>query len=117
MPPEDRKVQLESGKVLIMRPVENDPPSVYVNNAVFDMTQWDITIDLSELRGAKPGETPDTAVALINQKVRLIMTVPYAKVFSETLIKHLAKHQQIEKKQPSEGELPLSQNTESTEAN
>jgi hypothetical protein len=117
MPSEERKVQLVNGKVLIMRPVEDDPPSIYVNNAVFEMTQWDIAIDLSELRGAKPGETPDIAVALINQKVRLIMTVPYAKVFSEALITHLAKYEQIEKNQPPEGELPPSQNTEPTEAN
>jgi len=102
MLPEDRKVQFGDGKAVTMRTVEDVPPSIYVNNAIFDMTQWDINIDLSELRRAIPGENPDSPILLINPTVRLIMTVPYAKVFADALLRHIAKYEKIEKDQQNQ---------------
>ena len=59
------------------------------------MTQWDIKIELSEIQGFVPGENVESPIALVSRKVRLAMTVDYAKVFAKTLMVQIAKHEAI----------------------
>jgi hypothetical protein len=75
--------------------VRAEVPTIYVNNATFGMTEFDIHIELSEIQGANPDEKK----VLISPRARAVMSYPFALRFLSTLSKFLDAYGKTKKEQ------------------
>ncbi len=87
-----QKVQYEN--------IEVSYPTVYINNAEFGTTEWDMSLTLSEINKAD-GET---ATIFIVPRVRIVMSIPSALRFVEVMMRTLDTYrktvtEQLEKQQ------------------
>lgn len=80
--------------------IEVSYPTIYINNAEFGTTEWDINLTLSEINKANV----ETNTLGIVPRVRIVMSVPFAVRFVEVMKRTLDTYmktvtQQLEKQQ------------------
>ena len=94
--PEEVKARTTDGTTIIQQPIEQTTPSFYINNALFSSTQWDIRVDLSEMKTLTvKDEDPKTVVMQVFRRATIVMTPAYARVFVEALTAQMDKHEKL----------------------
>lgn len=68
---------------------KTDVPTIYVNNAQFSTTEWDIRIDLSELHSLDV----EARKMFIVPRVRLVMSPQFAVRFFQVMENNLRQYQ------------------------
>ena len=89
--------QDEKGRIKVEEK-ETALPSLYINNAQFSMTEWDVRIDLGELHSVDA----EKRTMFIAPRLRVIMTPEFAQRFLEALHGVLEKRRQVEKEAETE---------------
>ena len=83
--------KMGEGVPLNFKIVQPEAPTIYVNNAAFGMTEWDMTVDISEIHSA---DIEEQALKII-PRARLIMSPPFALRFYQAMGTQIAKHQEL----------------------
>ena len=109
--PDEQHLDVDNKEVQItFESVKADVPTIYVNNARFGMTEWDMNIELGEIHSANPAEKK----LLIIPRARLIMSVSFATRFFQAMKANLDDYyklleqrvQEQEEAQKSQAEQP-----------
>lgn len=79
-------------------PIKADVPTIYVNNAVFSQTQWDMRIDLSELYTL---DVENKKMSIV-PRARLIMDFRFAARFVDAMSQNLQRLHEIMEQQQRE---------------
>ena len=90
----------DEGVPLKLKNVQVQAPTIYVNNAAFGMTEWDMTVDISEIHSA---DMEEMALNII-PRARLVMSPPFAIRFYQAMGAQIAKHQELTAKRIKEFE-------------
>jgi hypothetical protein len=72
---------------------QTDVPSLYVDNAQFSRTEWDVRLDLGELHSV----VSETKTMFVIPKVRLLMTPAFAERFVEVFSRIMEKWKEAQK--------------------
>jgi len=91
MSEEIEKAAQEEQQVKIVEK-QTEVPSLYVNNAQFTNTEWDIRIDVGELHSVDA----ETKTMFVVHRLRLIMNPGFAQRFVDVLAGTLARRKQAE---------------------
>ena len=95
---------------LTLESVKADVPTIYVNNARFGMTEWDMNIELGEIHSADPAEKK----LFVIPRAKLVMSVSFALRFHQAMKANLDNYQKLleqeiqrrEEAQKSQAEQP-----------
>ncbi len=65
--------------------VQAQCPTLYINNAQFGTTEWDIHMDLSEIKDANV----ETKTLYVIPRIKIVMSIPFAIKFAAVMQKTL----------------------------
>lgn len=93
----EKAVQEEQQQIKIEKK-QTEAPSLYVDNAQFSRTEWDIRLDLGELHSINS----ETKTMFVIPKVRLLMTPAFAERFLEVFARIMEKWKEAAKRAETE---------------
>jgi len=92
---------------LTFEAVNADVPTIYVNNARFGMTEWDMNIELGEIHSADS----EKKKLFIIPRARLVMSVSFALRFHQAMKSNLDNYQKL-----LEQEMRIREETQKSQA-